>query len=207
MLIKNYIMMKVNQLKYINLSILLITAVFLMNCESDDFDGLTDSRVTDVEISFPEADNTANPLYRFTGVAASPVENVPVKIQVTSQSGKVAQAAWVDPLYSGCLGFAGFSFTSVVDTGTEILSGEDAINFWVSAGNNFGGKIDLGSSGSTQTFDFNLNVDDYSVFWLGAPDRIGVGECAAEDHRLRFIVLFTDGSVDVSQELRFRFLQ
>ncbi len=199
--------MKNFQYNYIKIVALLICASFFVACEDDDFDGLTDSRVTDVEISFPEADNSTNPMYRFSGVGATPVTTVPVKVQITSQSGKVAQTVWVDPLYSGCLGFAGFSFASVIDTGSEVLSGEDAINFWANGGNSFGDKIDLTGNESTRTFDYNFDVQAFSSFWLGTPDRIGVGECAAENHRVRFVVLFTDGSVDVSQELRFRFLQ
>ncbi len=183
-------------------------SVCLTGClESDEFDGLTDSPATDVEITFPSIANGTNPLITVTGNSATtPVGPIPIDVRILSRTGKVADSVWVDPSLNDCRGFTDFSYRTVLTENGTVYSGDEALHRWVNEEKNLGEPIRLDASGPDYTFQYTFNPDEFSAFFLGNLGLIGTGKCATgENQRIRFIVKFKDGTTAVSYPVRFRF--
>ena len=242
-------------MKYLNKYVIIVAVLLiplLSGClKTDDFNALSDSRPTDVEITYPGL-GANTPLILKTGTAASTVGNLPFEVRITSKTGKVAKTAYVDfAQVSGCVRAGSRAFTyfaskplqswtsrkrAAADTArlangqkagnnivlypftpnsttgdiAKVNAGTTAAPLMIDAHGPLGADIAINASGPESTFTYTFNPDEVSLYLLGRRGGIGKGQCPLsnpEEYRIRFVVEFTDGSVVVSQDVRFRFLK
>jgi hypothetical protein len=188
--------------KYISVFVLAGAALALTACGDDPFNSFADPR-PEVEISFPNVSDQNAPLVVRANTATNRVGSIPVEVRISSRNGKVPRTAYVDALYSSTncspatRAFRNFSYLA-----------NQPLAQWVGlpAGQGpMGAPIAIANGGPETTFTYTWDPAVFAGYFLSRPDRVGDGTCASEDHRIRFVVEFTDGTVAVSYQLWFRF--
>lgn len=181
---------------------LLALCLGFTSCGKDPFNSFADPR-PEVEITFPNVSDQNSPLVVRTGTATTRVATIPVEVRIKSSNGKVPKTAYVDALYSAATcspatrAFRNFTYLA-----------NEPLAKWLSARPGegpMGAPIQIQNAGAETTFTYNWDPAQFATYFLNRTDRVGDGTCATEDHRIRFVVEFTDGSVAVSYQLWFRF--
>ncbi len=188
--------------KIINIVAMAVFGLFLTSCGDDPFNSFDDIR-PEVEIYFPNVTDQNMPLVVRTATGTNRVGSIPVEVRITSSNGKIPKTAYIDALYSsaGCApatrAFRDFTYLA-----------NQPLAQWLAlpAGQGpMGPAIQIPNGGAETSFTYNWDPAVFAGYFLGRADRVGDGTCATEDHRIRFVVEFTDGSVAVSYRLWFRF--